>query len=65
MHVHVFICSLKLPFRSQLINLLKDIFKKLAYIYYNKCLLQEESVWNLKEKTLHYWFFYFQIACNY
>jgi len=28
---------LKLPFRYELINLLKKLFKKLAYIYHNKC----------------------------
>jgi len=28
-------------------------------------LITNESLLNLKEKTLHHWIFYFQIACNY
>ena len=33
----VCISPLKLPFHSKFINFLKQYFKKLAYIYYNKC----------------------------
>jgi len=33
----VYVCtSLKLPFRSQVVNFLNKHFKKYAYIYYNK-----------------------------
>ena len=44
---------LKLPFRSQSINFIKVpvYFKKLAYIYYNKCFLWTSLCWVLKKNN--------------
>ena len=55
------------PFRFQLINFPKKYFKKLAYIYYDKCLLWRYVVLRLTEKhtTLAFLFSIARMYLNY
>jgi len=55
----------QLPFCYQLINFLKTYFKKLAYIYYNKCFLWRYLCWVWKKNPTKHWFSYFQISYKY
>ena len=57
--------ALKLPFRSQLINFLKNYFQKLAKIYY-LCFLWRNLCWvNWKKNPTQHWVSYFHFASKY
>ena len=57
--------DLGLPFRSQLINLLKKYHKKLAYTNYYKHYLWRNMCWVWKKKVTQHWFSFFQISRKY